>query len=106
MLPEVLLVVSGEVHQVHQQERLHHGERTSCEKQPLILTISVSFSTLNMIKFVLLSLHNLSSISLESENHFFFSFFFCQIAIYGKNFCVSAKNAFQLLMRNVIRFVL
>lgn len=105
MLPEVLLVVSGEVHQVHQQERLHHGERTSCEKQPLILTIRVSFSTLNMIKFVLLSLHNLSSISLESENHCFF-LFFCQIAIYGKNFCVSAKNAFQLLMRNVIRFVL
>lgn len=28
-----------------------------------------------------------------------------QIAIYGKNFCVSAKNAFMLLMRNVIRFV-
>lgn len=105
MLPEVLLVVSGEVHKVHQQERLHHGERTSCEKQPLILTISVSFSTLNMIKFVLLSLHNLSSISLESENHSVF-FLFCQIAIYGKNFCVSAKNAFQLLMRNVIRFVL
>lgn len=107
MLPEVLLVVSGEVHKVHQQERLHHGERTSCEKQPLILTISVSFSTLNMIKFVLLSLHNLSSISLESENHSgFFFCLFCQIAIYGKNFCVSAKNAFQLLMRNVIRFVL
>lgn len=30
----------------------------------------------------------------------------CQIAIYGKNFCVSAKNAFMLLMRNIIRFVL
>lgn len=99
----MLLVVSGEVYQVHQQERLHHGERTSCEKQPLILTISVSFSTLNMIKFFLLSLHNLSSISLESENP---CFFVCQIAIYGKNFCVSAKKAFQLLMRNVIRFVL
>lgn len=26
-----------------------------------------------------------------------------QIAIYGKNFCVSAKNAFMLLMRNVVR---
>uniref|UniRef100_A0A669ELU6 Choline transporter-like protein n=1 Tax=Oreochromis niloticus TaxID=8128 RepID=A0A669ELU6_ORENI len=38
----------------------------------------------------------------ESENHCLFS---CQIAIYGKNFCVSAKNAFQLLMRNVIRVV-
>ncbi|XP_030596429.1 choline transporter-like protein 4 isoform X1 [Archocentrus centrarchus] len=28
---------------------------------------------------------------------------YIMIAIYGKNFCVSAKNAFQLLMRNVIR---
>lgn len=35
-----------------------------------------------------------------------FFFFLCQIAIYGKNFCVSAKNAFLLLMRNIIRFVL
>lgn len=26
VLPEVLLLVSGEVHQVPQQERLHHGE--------------------------------------------------------------------------------
>lgn len=26
-----------------------------------------------------------------------------QIAIYGKNFCVSAKNAFMLLMRNIVR---
>ncbi|KAK1788942.1 hypothetical protein P4O66_015855, partial [Electrophorus voltai] len=38
------------------------------------------------------------------------SLFFCcyapaQIAIYGKNFCVSAKNAFLLLMRNIIRVV-
>lgn len=31
---------------------------------------------------------------------------FCQIAIYGKNFCVSAKNAFKLLMRNILRFLL
>uniref|UniRef100_A0A669E9W1 Choline transporter-like protein n=1 Tax=Oreochromis niloticus TaxID=8128 RepID=A0A669E9W1_ORENI len=30
---------------------------------------------------------------------------YIMIAIYGKNFCVSAKNAFQLLMRNVIRVV-
>ena len=28
-----------------------------------------------------------------------------QIAVYGKNFCVSAKNAFFLLMRNIIRSV-
>ncbi|KAG7256412.1 hypothetical protein CRUP_021422 [Coryphaenoides rupestris] len=27
------------------------------------------------------------------------------IAVYGKNFCVSAKNAFLLLMRNIIRVV-
>lgn len=26
-----------------------------------------------------------------------------QIAIYGKNFCTSAKEAFFLLMRNVVR---
>lgn len=26
-------------------------------------------------------------------------------AIYGKNFCVSAKNAFSLIMRNVVRVV-
>lgn len=26
-----------------------------------------------------------------------------QIAIYGKNFCTSAKEAFYLLMRNVVR---
>nr|XP_043908168.1 choline transporter-like protein 4 isoform X1 [Solea senegalensis] len=30
---------------------------------------------------------------------------YIMIAIYGKNFCVSAKNAFKLLMRNVIRVV-
>ncbi|CAB1321097.1 unnamed protein product, partial [Coregonus sp. 'balchen'] len=28
-----------------------------------------------------------------------------QIAVYGKNFCVSAKNAFMLLMRNIVRVV-
>lgn len=95
MLPEVLLVVSGEVHQVHQQERLHHGERTSCEKKPLILTISVSFSTLNMIKFVLLSLHNLSSISLESENHFFFFFFFVRLPFMGKTSVSQPKMLFS-----------
>ena len=31
-----------------------------------------------------------------------FSFYF-QIAIYGKNFCMSAKDAFMLIMRNVVR---
>uniref|UniRef100_A0A671KNI7 Choline transporter-like protein n=1 Tax=Sinocyclocheilus anshuiensis TaxID=1608454 RepID=A0A671KNI7_9TELE len=30
---------------------------------------------------------------------------YIMIAIYGKNFCVSAKNAFSLLMRNIIRDV-
>uniref|UniRef100_A0A8C8DHM1 Choline transporter-like protein n=1 Tax=Oryzias sinensis TaxID=183150 RepID=A0A8C8DHM1_9TELE len=30
---------------------------------------------------------------------------YIMIAIYGKNFCVSAKNAFKLLMRNIIRVV-
>ncbi|KAM6959007.1 choline transporter-like protein 4 [Aplochiton taeniatus] len=30
---------------------------------------------------------------------------FIMVAIYGKNFCVSAKNAFSLLMRNIIRVV-
>ncbi|XP_074542808.1 choline transporter-like protein 4 [Halichoeres trimaculatus] len=30
---------------------------------------------------------------------------YIMIAVYGKNFCVSAKNAFKLLMRNVIRVV-
>uniref|UniRef100_A0A0P6JDY4 Choline transporter-like protein n=1 Tax=Heterocephalus glaber TaxID=10181 RepID=A0A0P6JDY4_HETGA len=30
---------------------------------------------------------------------------YIMIAIYGKNFCVSAKNAFMLLMRNVLRVV-
>ncbi|KAK9405754.1 choline transporter-like 4 [Crotalus adamanteus] len=30
---------------------------------------------------------------------------YIMIAIYGKNFCVSAKNAFNLLMRNVVRVV-
>ena len=33
-----------------------------------------------------------------------FTFFF-QIAVYGKNFCTSAKNAFFLLMRNILRYV-
>lgn len=28
-----------------------------------------------------------------------------QIAVYGKNFCVSAKNAFMLIMRNIVRVV-
>ncbi|XP_046874606.1 choline transporter-like protein 4 [Hypomesus transpacificus] len=30
---------------------------------------------------------------------------YIMVAIYGKNFCVSAKNAFMLLMRNIIRVV-
>ncbi|XP_048345023.1 choline transporter-like protein 4 [Sphaerodactylus townsendi] len=30
---------------------------------------------------------------------------YIMIAIYGKNFCTSAKNAFKLLMRNVVRVV-
>ncbi|XP_068929750.1 choline transporter-like protein 4 [Petaurus breviceps papuanus] len=30
---------------------------------------------------------------------------YVMIAIYGKNFCISAKNAFMLLMRNIIRVV-
>uniref|UniRef100_A0A8C5H2P9 Choline transporter-like protein n=1 Tax=Gouania willdenowi TaxID=441366 RepID=A0A8C5H2P9_GOUWI len=30
---------------------------------------------------------------------------YIMVAIYGKNFCVSAKNAFSLLMRNVLRVV-
>ncbi|XP_041932728.1 choline transporter-like protein 4 isoform X2 [Alosa sapidissima] len=30
---------------------------------------------------------------------------YIMIAIYGKNFCVSAKNAFMLLLRNVVRVV-
>ncbi|XP_053092682.1 choline transporter-like protein 4 isoform X2 [Pangasianodon hypophthalmus] len=30
---------------------------------------------------------------------------YIMIAIYGKNFCVSARNAFSLLMRNIIRVV-
>ncbi|XP_015746412.1 choline transporter-like protein 4 [Python bivittatus] len=30
---------------------------------------------------------------------------YIMIAIYGKNFCVSAKNAFKLLMRNAVRVV-
>ncbi|XP_042305039.1 choline transporter-like protein 4 [Sceloporus undulatus] len=30
---------------------------------------------------------------------------YIMIAIYGKNFCVSARNAFKLLMRNVVRVV-
>lgn len=30
---------------------------------------------------------------------------YIEIAVYGKNFCVSAKNAFFLLMRNVVRVV-
>uniref|UniRef100_S4RJH3 Choline transporter-like protein n=1 Tax=Petromyzon marinus TaxID=7757 RepID=S4RJH3_PETMA len=30
---------------------------------------------------------------------------YIMIAIYGKNFCVSAKNALSLLMRNIVRVV-
>uniref|UniRef100_A0A6Q2Z1V3 Choline transporter-like protein n=1 Tax=Esox lucius TaxID=8010 RepID=A0A6Q2Z1V3_ESOLU len=30
---------------------------------------------------------------------------YIMIAVYGKNFCVSAKNAFLLLMRNIVRVV-
>ncbi|XP_068106385.1 choline transporter-like protein 4 [Hyperolius riggenbachi] len=30
---------------------------------------------------------------------------YIMIAVYGKNFCVSAKNAFKLLMRNILRVV-
>ena len=28
---------------------------------------------------------------------------YIEVAVYGKNFCVSAKNAFFLLMRNILR---
>ena len=34
----------------------------------------------------------------------FFPFFF-QIAIYGRNFCAATKDAFMLIMRNVLRSV-
>ncbi|KAM8952767.1 choline transporter-like protein 4 [Pelodytes ibericus] len=30
---------------------------------------------------------------------------YIMIAVYGKNFCVSAKNAFKLLMRNILRVI-
>uniref|UniRef100_A0A4W5NW77 Choline transporter-like protein n=1 Tax=Hucho hucho TaxID=62062 RepID=A0A4W5NW77_9TELE len=30
---------------------------------------------------------------------------YIMIAVYGKNFCVSAKNAFMLLMRNIVRCI-
>uniref|UniRef100_A0A4X2M146 Choline transporter-like protein n=1 Tax=Vombatus ursinus TaxID=29139 RepID=A0A4X2M146_VOMUR len=30
---------------------------------------------------------------------------YIMIAVYGKNFCISAKNAFMLLMRNIVRVV-
>lgn len=76
VLPEMLLLVSGEVHQVPQQERVHHGERPHHSEAPRAADAGLNFGL-----------------------------FLFQIAIYGKNFCVSAKNAFMLLMRNVIRSV-
>ena len=30
-------------------------------------------------------------------------FIYSQIAIHGKNFCFSAKDAFMLIMRNIVR---
>lgn len=32
-------------------------------------------------------------------------YFILQTAVYGKNFCTSAKNAFFLIMRNIVRYV-
>ena len=35
----------------------------------------------------------------------YFLFSILQIAVYGKNFCTSAKRAFFLILRNVVRLL-
>ncbi|XP_014678248.1 PREDICTED: choline transporter-like protein 2, partial [Priapulus caudatus] len=41
----------------------------------------------------------------SAVNAFFYFLLILQVAIYGKNFCTSAKEAFSLLMRNIVRVV-
>lgn len=36
-------------------------------------------------------------------NFAFIYLFFFQTAIYGQNFCTAAKNAFSLILRNIVR---
>lgn len=66
VLPEVLLLVSGEVHQVPQQERLHHGELSMLVPAVIVAVIIKPFTVLsklkseNMLFFLLLNAFNLS----------------------------------------------
>lgn len=72
---EVLLLVLGEMHQVPEQKRVHHGEsvlQERCQNQSGCERVNASAV-------------------------------FLQIAIYGKSFCPSARDAFFLLMRNIVR---
>lgn len=47
VLPEVLLLVSGEVHQVPQQERLHHGELSALVPAVIVVVIIKPFTVLS-----------------------------------------------------------
>lgn len=82
-LSQMLLLVPGEVHQIPQQECLHHGEE-AWDPEPA--------------HHLLLGTRNRHSqpVGLTPPSSL-------QIAIYGTNFCTSARNAFFLLMRNIIR---
>lgn len=42
----------------------------------------------------------------ETKGELYWGVLSFQVAIYGKNFCTSAKDAFFLLMRNIVRWVL
>lgn len=78
----MLLLVPREMHQVPQQERLHHGE-SSCRgkrREGANPSKRVADVVRGLVFFVL------------------------QVAIYGKSFCPSARDAFFLLMRNIIRY--
>lgn len=81
-LHEVLLLVPREMHQVPQQERLHHGELNCRGKR------REGANTSKRVADVVRGLF----------------FFVLQVAIYGKSFCPSARDAFFLLMRNIIRY--
>lgn len=144
-LPQVLLLVPGKIHQIPQQERLHHGESLpnpgaegfpgNCVPSAAGIWNFEVFWMENLdFSHVLWDLGRIlcgwgihiqvSDPAVEEETlpgwdlHLplgggvrttpFLSLFHPvsppQIAIYGTNFCTSARNAFFLLMRNIIRW--
>lgn len=152
-LPQVLLLVPGKIHQVPQQERLHHGESRpkptpwkgwGCHGGSSGISLGCRGNLELCRVFLLFGWKTLTSAishwlwggpsagggvhlrvsdavwmrklfqggicslpwavhSVQPRFSLLCPVFPAQIAIYGTNFCTSARNAFFLLMRNIIR---